>query len=86
MSSNISQFLDIFKSALFKEDTFREDFCKIVNEKTSFSIDKNSISCRNGTVTIKADPYLKTEIFLKQAEILFSINNKYPEKKIKNIR
>ena len=86
MSSNISQFLDVFKSALFKEDTFREDFCSIVKEKTNFTIKKSSVSCRNGTVSIKADPYLKTEIFLKQADILASVCAKKPKKKIQNIR
>lgn len=85
MSSNISQFLDIFKSALFKEDTFREDFCAEVKAKTTFSIEKKSVSCRNGIIIIKADPYLKSEIFLRSSDILASIRVKYPEKNIKNI-
>ncbi len=86
MSSNISQFLDVFKSALFKEDTFREDFCAIVRDKTGFSLEKKMVTCRNGTVNIKADPYLKTEIFLKQDDIIAVVRGKYPDKNIRILK
>jgi hypothetical protein len=75
----------VFKSALFKEDTFREDFCVTVKDKTGFSLEKKMVTCRNGTVNIKADPYLKTEIFLKQNDILAHMREKYPEKNIRSL-
>ena len=56
MSSNISQFLDIFKNALFREDNLKEEVCSVVKEKTGFSIEKKDISCVNGILKIKTDP------------------------------
>ena len=86
MSSNISQFLDIFKNALFREDNLKEEVCSVVKEKTGFSIEKKDISCVNGILKIKTDPYLKTEILMKNSEILEAIRSKYPERNIKSIK
>jgi hypothetical protein len=85
MQSNIAQFLDIFKTAVLSDDNFREDVCAIVLEKTKFPLEKKYVTCKNGTLHIKTDPYTKTEIQLHKEEILKAIQQKYPKKNIKDI-
>jgi hypothetical protein len=85
MQSNISQFLDIFKSAVLSDDNFREDVCAIVLEKTKFPIEKKCVTCKNGALQIKVDPYMKTEINFHREIILLAVQEKYPEKNIREI-
>lgn len=85
MQSNISQFLEVFKTAISGDENFREDVCEIVLQKTKFSLEKKCVLCKNGILYIKTDPYMKTEILMQKNTILEDIQNKYPKKNIREI-
>lgn len=85
MQSNISQFLEVFRVAVLGNDTFREDVCSIVLDKTNFPVEKHCVVSKNSSVYIKADPYMKTEIMLCRDEILEAVRTKYPHKNIQDI-
>ena len=85
MHSNISNFLEKFKSALADGDDLRIAVCTAVEETTKFPLDKKYVSFRGECVVIKADTYLKTEIFLNKEEILLSIQKSCPQKMIRDI-
>lgn len=85
MDGNIKFFLEKFKTALGGEEAFKEDFCLIVKEKTTFTLSKKHVSFKGGTVRIGGDPYLKTEIFLNKESILESLREKHPQKEILDI-
>lgn len=85
MKSNISQFLDRLKTNIFNEDGFRDDVCKIIFEKTGFPIEKSCVREMKGRITLKTDPYLKSEIMFRKNEILPTIKDRYPKKMIREI-
>ncbi len=85
MTANIGKFLEIFKTAISGDENFREGVCKIVLEKTKFPLDKKSITLKNNSICIKADPYMKTEISLHKEDILKAIQAKYPKKNIRDV-
>ena len=85
MSANIQLFLERFKNALGQEDSFREDLCLIVKEKTTFSLEKSCVIFKNQIVRIDSDPYLKSEIFLNKDGILEALRSKHPQKTVLDI-
>lgn len=85
MPANITQFLEIFKTALSGDEGFRSDVCEIILEKTKFPLEKSCVSFKNNNLSIKTDPYMKTEISLCKEEILKAVKEKYPKKNIQNI-
>jgi hypothetical protein len=85
MSSNISKFLESFKEILFKEELFKEDICLVLKEKINISIERKNIILRNNILSIQADPYIKTEIFLRKEEILKEIQGKHPQRNVLDV-
>lgn len=85
MSANIAQFLDRLKTNIFNEDGFRDDICAIIFEKTNFPIEKSCVREMKGSITLKTDPYLKSEIMFRKEEILRTLRSRYPKRVIKDI-
>jgi len=85
MNANIAQFLEKLKLTLFSEDDFKDHVCAIVLEKTKFPIEKSCVHEMKGSIKLKADPYLKSEIMFRKEEILDTLRSRYPKRLIKDI-
>jgi hypothetical protein len=81
MEYSINNFLDKFKNLIFQDSITKDIIKKYVKTHTSFELDLNSISHKNGIIFIKGSPILRNEIFLKKKIILENIN-----KEILNIK
>lgn len=85
MNANISQFLEKLKSNLFSEDSFRDEVCSVILERTKFPLEKNSVRETKGIITLRVDPYMKTEVMLRKNDILEALRSKYPKRIIRDI-
>jgi hypothetical protein len=85
MTQNISQLLEIFRTAISGDEKFKEDVSKILLAEVNVIIENKNILFKNGNIQIKCDHYTKTEINLYKEKILFRIKEKYPNKKNINI-
>jgi hypothetical protein len=80
-----ASYLNKIKESLLSEEDLKDGICSTIKEKTACSLGKENISLRNGTICLEADPYLKTEIGLHKEDILTSLREKYPNKKLVDI-
>ncbi len=66
----ISNFFDKFNNVALKELKKRELICNAVEKVTKHKIEIKDISIKDGSITIKGNHGLKSEIFLKKRAII----------------
>ena len=67
---NISHFLEKFKMIGVQNVTSRKIVIKNIEKILGVSLEEKAVVLRNNIVHIKAHPLIKTELYLKKAEIL----------------
>lgn len=85
MSANIGNYLSRFRELLSGDEMFKSAVCAVIFEITGFEAENKNISISSGKISIKTDPYLKTEILFKKEEIIKSLKEKFPSKNIVDI-
>lgn len=70
---NISSFLDRFRNILLSDVALKETVANCLSEVLKVKIEKDSVSVKNGTISVKCSPIIKGEIFMKKAPILAKI-------------
>ncbi len=80
----ISELLLKFKN-LEHPDAKKEILLKQIVESTGLLLNKKQLELHGGILFIKADSYVKNEIFLQQEKILQELKEKLPNFKIKKI-
>jgi hypothetical protein len=75
MSFNIKSFLDKYKNLKDPREE-KEKIAKILAGILKIEIPAENISIKKGILSIKADNYLKTEIFLKKEKLLEEFKKK----------
>ena len=73
----ISEFFGKFRNVALKELNKREVICSVIEKVVHQKIEINDIELKNGTIVIRGNQGLKSEIFLKKKTILdmFAKNN-----------
>ena len=67
---NISSYLEKFKSIGMQDALLKEKTTTLIQERFGITINKKDITYKNGIMTLKVPPILKTEIFMKKQEFL----------------
>lgn len=81
----ISDYLDRFSFIGDHESTLRDAFIRAAREETGIAIEPHEVDIRGNTVYIKTSPVKKSEIMLRQNEILRSVEN-LGRRRLTNIR
>lgn len=68
--NSISGFLDKFRKIIFQKEEIKILVVRTIENTISHKIDEKMVSIKGGYITIKGSPILRSEIFLKKAEIL----------------
>jgi hypothetical protein len=83
---NIVSYLERFKNFGVKETEFKEWILACVKEETGRDVSKNDVRVQGDSIFIKANPMLKSELFMKKGSLLGKINLKNSKTTIKDIR
>jgi len=83
---NISSFLEKFKNIGVEELLFKEAIISSINDKVKVSITSKDIVFKNSIVTIKSNPMVKSEIFMKKNLLLAEIKRRSPQVTVLDIR
>jgi hypothetical protein len=86
MDFSINNFLEKFKNFVFQDGFIKDVIKKYIKIYTSFDMDVNSITHKNGFIFIKGSPVLRNEIFLKKKLILDGINKEILNKKFIDLK
>lgn len=74
----ISGFLEKFRKIIFQKEEIKSLVVKTIEGTISHKVDENIITIKNGYVTIKGSPILRSEIFLRKSEILKQLKEVIP--------
>jgi hypothetical protein len=67
--NSIKFFLEKYKKLTPPDDSVRTEFARVVKKILDIELDKKDISVRNGTLYVKAQPALKSELFMRRKQI-----------------
>ncbi len=70
---NLSSLLERFSKSLNKDSLLKENIINIIKTNTKASISQENISLKGGILEIKTTPVIKSEIKLKEEEIINSL-------------
>ena len=83
---DVSSFLEKFKHLIETDRSMKDSVINSVFKVLSFKLAENNITVKGGTITIKANPVLKSEIFMKKELILEEIRTSSGNKNIKELK
>jgi len=82
----ISGYLSKYKRITPPDEHIRKMTAEIIERECGFDVRPQSIRVHGNTIFIKAEPLLRTEIFLKKEKILEKLNELHRESRIKYIQ
>ena len=82
----IESFLEKFKKLLRYDREIKKTITEIIKNSVNIYIKESEIKIQNKVLYIKANPYIKNEIFIKKDLILERLKKSLKNKIIKDIR
>ena len=83
---NISFYLEKFKSFGMESLLVRERVSLILSQQFGITLSKEDVVVKDGTVTIKAHPLIRGEIFLKKKRFLKALEEDLGKTIVRKIR
>ena len=84
--NNISIYLERFKSVGLKDVMLKKTVVEILKKNFQIEVEQKDISIKDGTITIKTSPILKSEIFINREKIKSAILAQLGSSNLENIR
>jgi len=84
--NHINNFLEKFKTLLFKGEEVNKIIAEVIEKYTKFRIETSKIKIKGTTININSSPMFHNEILIHKQKILYDLANLLPDKNFKDIR
>jgi len=81
----ISNFLDKFRKLIFQKDALKEQVILVLSQVLGHSIDPTIVFLKEGIISVKGSPLLRSEIMIHKKQILDRLKNDYPNNIFRDI-
>ena len=82
---NVSLYLEKFKTLGLAEYVAKDALISVIKKSIGVEIEKKDVEYRNGKFQIKAEPIIKSQIYIKKIEILESLSKEL-KKEVADVR
>ena len=84
--NHINDFLNKFKTLLFKGEEVNKIIAEIIEKYTKSPIETNKIKIKGTTININGSPMFRNEVLIHKQKILSDLANLLLDKNFKDIR